>query len=425
MAAASFRVCVVSLLGLALASSAVRAQGAVLVVDGGNGPYLTLQSAIDAAADGDTILVHSGFYLPFTLTDRSLTIAADEGSDVTCSIPAFSTEQNLVQDLGTNDVVVLRGLKLSGLDILSSHGSVWVEDCVIGPQGMPLRVESSEGIVLVRDTLVGSDSFMDPYGQYSQPLAGGARLTNSVVTMLDCTVTGGNGQGAGWTQVGIGWASGGADAIEVHGGELRLSGGSAVGGKGGGGANLWPSGCFAGAPGGDGVWLADGNPMLIVRDSALAGGAGGAGAATFPPCDSGDPSPGAPGLPVSGQTGAVTYASGPARSLALGEPVNEQHSVNLHVAGAPGDLVLLLVSAAPRPTLKSATAGVLLVPLPALVVTLGTLGNPAQLDLPVTLPELGPGVQTIHVFVQGVFKPATGATVLGSGSVLIGLDSVY
>jgi len=41
------------------------------------------------------------------------------------------------------------------------------------------------------------------------------------------------------------------------------------------------------------------------------------------------------------------------------------------------------------------------------------------------VPELGPGVATVHVCAQGAFKPTTGPTVLGSGSVLIALDSIY
>jgi len=59
------------------------------------------------------------------------------------------------------------------------------------------------------------------------------------------------------------------------------------------------------------------------------------------------------------------------------------------------------------------------------VLALGVLGVPAQLDVQATLPELGPGVAGIHVFVQGAFKPGAGGPVLGSGSVLTALDSAF
>jgi hypothetical protein len=59
------------------------------------------------------------------------------------------------------------------------------------------------------------------------------------------------------------------------------------------------------------------------------------------------------------------------------------------------------------------------------VVARGVLGVPVELDVSATLPELGPGVAGIHVFVQGAFKPGAGGPVLGSGSVLTALDSAF
>lgn len=59
------------------------------------------------------------------------------------------------------------------------------------------------------------------------------------------------------------------------------------------------------------------------------------------------------------------------------------------------------------------------------MVARGVLGVPVELDVSATLPELGPGVAGIHVFVQGAFKPGAGGPVLGSGSVLTALDSAF
>jgi hypothetical protein len=426
MAAVSIRARVASLLALALAVPAARAQGAVLVVDGVNGPFLTVQAAIAAAADGDTILVHAGYYEAPQVVGRSLTIAAEEGASVSFYVPKFTTTYNVVRDLAPDDIVVLRGITFDGLRLLDNAGTVWVEDCDM-PFGAPgLLVESSANVVLVRDTISGQSGFIDPGAYFSQGSSDGARFTDSRVAMYDCTAMGGNGSNFTQTVLGPGFPHIGEDAIEVHGGELRLSGCSATGGAGGAGGTDSVYGCFEGQTGGHGVNLVDGAPALVVRDSVLAGGPGGAAITPPPPtCSFGSSGPGAPGSPVLTQSGSVTDVDGPARHVQVSGPVSEQEQLQLTVAGAPGDAVLLLVATQPRLTLKSPGIGALLVATPQLVVALGVLGVPAELDVPVTLPELGPGVAGIRLIVQGAFKPGAGGPVLGSGSVLLALDSAY
>lgn len=418
------RVLVASLLGFALAPVALRAQGAVLVVDADAGPYFTVQSAVDAAADGDTILMHAGYYGRFVVAGRSLTIAAADGALVYCADDFFSAMPNEIKDLAAADVVVLRGLQLVGLTISGAAGTVWVEDCDLTYAGTPLVVEDSAGVVLVRDTFTANSGFIDPGAYFSQSATDAVRLTDSKVAMYDCTAKAGNGTNFTTTVLGPAFPAAGKDAIRVHGGELRMSGGSAIGGNGGNGGNggLW--GCFAGREGGSGVHLVDGAAMLAVNDVVLQGGAGGAAPAS---CDAfGDPDSGAPGSPVLNQgTGSVTTLPGPARRLQVASPVSEGQVKHLLVSGAPGDAVLVLVGLQPRLAFKPAHVGSLLSTPVVLVLPLGTLGNPAELDLPFSIVELGPGVATVHAVLQGAFKPAGGGHVLGSGSVLIALDSIY
>src|SRR5688572_8879940 len=96
-----------------------------------------LQSAVDAAAEGDTVLVKaSGNYSGLSVQAKSLTVIADPAADV--RIPGAE-----VKDLTASQRVELRGLKFvpryttvcpfsftpsPGLKLLNNAGLVWVED---------------------------------------------------------------------------------------------------------------------------------------------------------------------------------------------------------------------------------------------------------------------------------------------------------
>src|SRR4029079_10896693 len=55
--------------------------GHVLVV-GSGGTFADIQPAVDAARDGDAVLVRTGSYSGFTIPDKSLVVAADAGATV-------------------------------------------------------------------------------------------------------------------------------------------------------------------------------------------------------------------------------------------------------------------------------------------------------------------------------------------------------
>jgi hypothetical protein len=126
-------------------------QAAVVVVDFANGPgtdYEFLWQAIDAAADGDTLLIRPGYYETWVTVDgRSLTLLGD-GAGV--NIDGTLT----VRHLAAGQRVVLRGLDLGyagSVELYDNDGVVYVEDCTIladqraAPESSPACSRSTRG----------------------------------------------------------------------------------------------------------------------------------------------------------------------------------------------------------------------------------------------------------------------------------------
>ncbi len=67
----------ISLGVLGLASLSTLSQAGVLVVAPSGAPFTTIQTAVDAAVDGDVVLVKPGTYGGFTLNSKSLALVSD------------------------------------------------------------------------------------------------------------------------------------------------------------------------------------------------------------------------------------------------------------------------------------------------------------------------------------------------------------
>jgi hypothetical protein len=228
---------------------ALAPQSGLHVVDDDGGPgvaFTDLQAAVDAAADGDLILVRSGTYAPILVDGRSLSIVADAGADVLVLDPLASGASGVaanVKNVPDGGLVVLSGLGFDGRNgpglgatidapgFLSpgdweKYGTVWIERCTIlgtantspffveqtpGALSMSLRgvvVHTTTGVPDERKGTRGFESNLAPVFAYASrfrgPLeptdqssgAGGRMVSASILAVDSVFEPGAAGSGA-------------------------------------------------------------------------------------------------------------------------------------------------------------------------------------------------------------------------------------
>lgn len=368
----------------------------VLVVDDDLGPGVDFQhpvSAIAAASDGDVVLVKAGTYAPLfgtpptvpEIDGKSLSLVADAGASV-----VFAQMPVTIRNLSAGQSVTVRGIRMaqSLMSVESCDGPVWIEDVVFEPpiftnvNGDPaVDAVGVASLALLRCELVGSPGSLGVLRN-----GAGLRAFDSTVSAYDCAFVGGNAHDPvdGDT---------GEDGARLNGGSLFASGCSFEGGDG-----------HLGFPGGAGLRLATGFPTARLLDSDFQGGAPG-------------------GLPIQVDTGTTVPLAPFARSFVVPSTVREGELASLAFAGEPNDLVIFSYSAAPGHTFSSTLNGPFLLDLPpnATLVS-GTIGPDGTLEVPLSVNELGPGIEGIVVHGQPVFfRGATFA--LGGASATVLLDA--
>jgi hypothetical protein len=374
---------------LALVSS-VSAGGVVKVGESGSVSYPTLQVAIDAASEGDTLLVAQGTYPGFTIQDRSISIFAAPGGQVVIE------GQVRVTGLAAQRSVLIAGLEIrppedpaglvsvSALELVDDDGHVRIESCTLvgaqptgeaanGTGGTGALVVNCDRVVLASSSVHGGAGRSFCPGPLGCDLssAGGLGLwvRNSVVAVFECDVRGGYG---GFYDVCTGP---GGTAMLVFASNVWLAGSSVTGGAGG----ITTAGCtgFLGGNGGDGLLLQSGTIQSL--DNSLAGGPGGATS-----------TPGQPGVPLVNNGGTYNALAGRAR-LADAELVLEDTTSNaLSLAGEPGDKVWVASAARPSFQLAPFLSGWWLVPLPARLpmAPLGTIAGTGTLSTALPTPSV-------------------------------------
>lgn len=419
-------------LGLALTPLST-ARADVLVVDAAGGAAFTqIQDAVDAAQDGDVVLVRYGTYARVTITGKGVQVARHPTSARPRVVGGI-----LVSDTLVSHTVVLAGLDVVGDAYVNGHGvalrldtargPVRVEDCSLlghlyqlpSKVGHPAcqAVEALD-LSLVRSTLQGGpgkDDTDDGHGGSALELGRGCN-----VAVHDCHLSGGRGGsdsiGHSFYYAGIGGDALRLDAEAGAPSRVIVAGSELVGGKGGDGGDNFPQWPPPGS-GGNGLHLL-GHGSAWVLDSTLLGGA--AGVSGF----------GVPGLPevICPTTCTATDLAGSARELVGTTPAYAGGQAPLSIRGLPGDQAYLLVSDGAAFDLMLPTmpwSGPVLVAFPLLKrASLGVVPSSGVLGVPLTLPGLG-GLESRTYFLQLIARDAGGALWAGGPSTLVAVDPAF
>ncbi|MCB9916042.1 MAG: hypothetical protein H6828_13010 [Planctomycetes bacterium] len=307
-------------------------------------PAYDLQAALDAALDGDVLLLAGGVYDGFTLDGKGVHLYAATGQVVqvhgTVRIAHVPSASSVVLSglvfVGPDNVDELPAVS-PALALDSCDGHVRLDGCtVLGGDGIDdpqvvgwpgedaLVVQSCAQVLVVASSLVGGNGSQHPFDCCAAGGDGGAglRATASPLALYDSQVLGGDG-GQNGTAGGSG-----APGLLASQADVIASGALFVGGDGGDGTDFIVT---SGGDGGDGLALL-GNQRAYLFDCALQGGA--LGRSLLP----GAGPDGVAGKPYTGVAPPVTWL-GPARCLGVSAVRADDVTVRLQLEGEPGDKV--------------------------------------------------------------------------------------
>src|SRR5688572_6866479 len=380
-----------------------------------------LQSAVDSAAEGDTVLVKASGDYSLLVQAKSLTIVADPPASVRL-IGA------IVRDLADPQQVELRGLKFHpqldedftscdvinpALTLRNNRGMVWIEDCTV-MGGATLFCETTPGILvdactdvlLLRTRTTGLGVFGEEHTEndgvnegHGLVLAGTSRLVAH-----GCTFLGADGFPPNAASLGPN-APGAAGLLSLSTlDRVFLSDCQATGGRGEfADTDVGPQ-CSRGGPG---ISI---KGIAWVNDSQLTGGAGSSGFG----CS-------APGGPPS--TGTVRSIPGEALRLSISAPVREGGDYQLDFLGPPDTPTWLLFSPSPRDRQRITQR--LLLEMPPMASFAGVTDAAGVLHLTRTMPALPPSLQLGRLYAQAFYLGPHGAFVLGGASLFLALDESF
>ncbi len=389
---------------LALSASGLTAQKRVLVVDDGPdaAPYTSIQAAIDAAQEGDTILIRPGRYAGFTIQGKSLSLVSERPRGASVAQSSVGGKGCFVRGLAAGQSVTLRGLHIyrysvpssavdsGGLEVDNCKGSVWLEDVemLATSVGRGLTVRDSASVMLTRCDVTT-----------------GMLAIRSKVYVYDSSIMGvdGSDEYPRWGLPSV-RARGGEHASELRDSNLFTSGSRFRGGDGGQGI-LYPS-----ASGGVGATLSGASSVQRLDSDFICG-------SLTPVCGSTS----TPGILARG--GTVVVVPGQARSVVSNALIQPGDAIRWIFEGQPGDLVFVMLDFRHHPWLHLGHRGAVASPAP-FIVPLGVIqgANPHVERL--VLPPIHPSMHGFDLFLQGIFVDQAPATILASASALTAMDIV-
>lgn len=406
---------------LFLLSAALPIRAEVWIVEE-SGPltFFAIQDAVDAAADGDTVLVRPGHYVDrVVIRGKSLVLVADgPGVEVSAFSPLlFGYEPTIrAEDLDPGQSVLVRGFELvSGVVVRDCEGTVWFDaidvrgraSCYDGGIAGAL-LERSERVTFTACTLVGHNgNSVDGNTRLAAP---GLQAEEANAELFDCVVRGGPGQN---TLV-FSSATPGAPGAQVDDSTLTLLGCALEGGAGG----FDPSAVCSSVPEPSGVGLAFVGTQGVVRSAASTAVGGQTDLSLLCPGLS------APAGPAITGTGTIVPLPGYARHLRANGPVRGGETLTLALEGQPGELPFVLVSATHDTQFLPAHGSTLLVGFPLEeLFALPALPASGEASLAFVVPNVGAVGAAVHLYAQPFFLDPTPRVWLGCGASLLLLDA--
>lgn len=412
------------------------ARADVWTVNWAGGAHFTdIQPAIQAAADGDVIVVAPGDYGAIQVIDKDLRILG-------AGAQRPRTGAVSITNLASSRVVVLAGLDIraplpagppwEALSILNCAGPVRVQGCdALGADGTGVGVGPKSGarIAMSGDVIFSECSLLGgngsggalpnaPWYGWSQSGARGVMVEGSAVALYGALVKAGiSGTQTFWScNCGCPAGSDGAPGAQIDGSLFVAAGSSAYGGRGGSyflSSNVCSGGCFLEftGRGGDGLYFVGAPSTGAFVGVDFAGGPAG-----IDNCSNVFTGPSGRTYRNHAPGSSVARYGTLAPTMELPSLLQGATAAQANFFGQPGDLVYLAFDAATSFNLALTHRGVwhLTTPLIPPPSPVGTLDPSGQLAASVSFPPLPAGAPNVTWFVQPIFVNTQGAQTLGT-----------
>jgi predicted outer membrane repeat protein len=367
-------------------------------------PFAELQAAVDAASDGDVLLLQPGVYGSAVVRAKGLTLLALEPGTV-------EVAGVVIESLAAGQDVQLVGLLVRGpsassgsaearaaVRVMDATGVVSIEECTLVGRhatqnasihgGPALLVEDSLAVGVTASTLTGGAGHGSPHG-WSSPDGGnggaGLEVVRSRVAVAGSVLTG----GAGGNDADLGGRGGaGLRALGPQ-AQAFLTGTSARGGPGGDAVDIFPT---CPGNGGPGLELPVG-ASAVLRRVSMTGGAPGVNFIPGPGTCTPTPGPGVLG------GGSVVHVRAFPRRLDTTRLTPDGVQLAVEVEGFRGDQVQIAFT--PLAAFSLSSAGVSYVPPGSwpTVPVVGTLAADGRTTFMIPVPTVNglPAAEAFHV----------------------------
>lgn len=396
-----------SLLVVTTATSTAQRVWVVAPSAGQGVDYTVIQDAVDAAADGDMVLVRQGTYARFGIQAKSLVVAGEGTVQLNPGAALVGLD---IRDIAPAQSVVVRGVSLAStsstpLTIANCQGPVTVEASTfslsqpVSTFFVAAGIGGSSQASLIDCRITTTGGIRGPV-----PALG---VSGSTVHMHRCVVTGGS------TQTGLRFP--GAVGATFYQSFLHAADCTFTGGNGDDGLNIGGL-CFPPTDGGHALLLQDPTTVVYHASSRFQPGQAGRPAQGCPPGNS--------GLPIAG-SGTVVAMTAPTHAFTAPGLVRAGQAARLDFRGPPGFGVWLGLAPLQRPLFLAGCSGTFHLDFATTaIVFLGAMPSTGQLTVSVPVPpQLG--VLGVELFLQAVFTDVTAGCVLGSPTAMLLLDSRY